>query len=75
VVARDGDSLISKTIKELADELDPGMFWQVHRSAIVNVNAIESVTRDMSGHVRLRLKDRSEALAVSETYAHLFRQM
>ena len=33
------------------------------------------VTRDMGGHVRLRLKDRSEALAVSETYAHLFRQM
>jgi DNA-binding LytR/AlgR family response regulator len=75
VVTRDGESLIRKTIKELADELDPGQFWQVHRSTLVNVNAIDSVLRDIGGHVQLRLKDRDEALAVSESYLHLFRQM
>jgi DNA-binding LytR/AlgR family response regulator len=35
--------VIRKTIKELAAELDPAMFWQIHRSALVNVNAIDSV--------------------------------
>jgi len=75
VVASKREGLIRKSIKELVDELDPSTFWQVHRSTIVNLNAIESVSRDMNGHVILRLKDRSETLQVSQPYAHLFRQM
>jgi DNA-binding LytR/AlgR family response regulator len=75
VVTREGESVIRKTIKELCDELDPSMFWQIHRSSLVNVNAIDSVVRDIGGRVLLRLKQRNETLPVSETYAHLFRQM
>ena len=41
----------------------------------MNLNAIESVGRDMNGHVILRLKDRTETLQVSQPFAHLFRQM
>jgi DNA-binding LytR/AlgR family response regulator len=75
VVGTKREGLIRKSIKELADELDPSTFWQVHRSTIVNLNAIESVGRDLNGHVILRLKDRKETLQVSQPYAHLFRQM
>lgn len=75
VVTADTESLIRKPIKELAEELDPGSFWQIHRSTIVNVNAIAGVVRDQRGHPQLRLKRRSELLAVSDAYAHLFRQM
>ncbi len=75
VVAAKREGLIRKTIKELVEELDPSMFWQVHRAAIVNLNAVESVGRDLKGHVVLRLKDRPELLSVSQPYAHLFRQM
>ena len=75
VTTADTQALIKKTIRELADELDPTMFWQVHRSTIVNVYAIDSVIRDGRGNLTLRLKNRSEALAVSEAYTHLFRQM
>ena len=41
----------------------------------VNVNAIASVANDMRGHVTLKLRNRKETLAVSQPYAHLFRQM
>jgi DNA-binding LytR/AlgR family response regulator len=75
VVTADSESLIKKTIKELTDELDPLHFWQVHRSTIVNVHAIDSVLRDDRGNLNLRLKQRTETLAVSEPYAHRFRQM
>lgn len=75
VVTSDTEALIKKTIRELTDELDPTTFWQVHRSTLVNVHAIESVSRDGRGNLSLRLKHRPEALAVSEAYAHLFRQM
>lgn len=75
VVTPDAQALIKKTIRELTDELDPSMFWQVHRSTVVNVHAIDSVMRDDRGNLTLRLKNRGESLAVSEAYAHLFRQM
>src|SRR5262249_55764910 len=75
VMTADAEALIKKTIKDLADELDPTMFWQVHRSTIVNVHAIDSVIRDKRGNLALRLKGRTETLAVSQAYEHLFRQM
>ena len=75
VVTADTEALIKKTIKNLTGELDPSMFWQVHRSAIVNVHAIDSVIRDDRGNLTLRLKQRSEKLPVSEAYHHLFREM
>jgi DNA-binding LytR/AlgR family response regulator len=71
----DSEALIKKSIKELAEELDPTMFWQVHRSSIVNVHAIDSVVRDGRGNMTLRLKERSETLPVAEHYHYLFRQM
>lgn len=75
LVTADSEALIKKTIKELASELDPIMFWQVHRSSIVNVHAIDSVIRDDRGNLSLRLKQRPDKLQVSEAYHHLFRQM
>lgn len=75
VVTAQQESLIRRPIKELIDELDPQMFWQIHRGTVVNVSAIAGVTRDMGGHLRVRLKERKELLAVSESYRHLFRQM
>jgi DNA-binding LytR/AlgR family response regulator len=75
VVTAQHESLIRRPIKELAAEVDPEIFWQVHRGTLVNVYAIASVTRDIGGHLRLRLKQRKETLAVSEPYVHRFRQM
>lgn len=75
VVTADSEALIRKTIRELHEELDPLVFWQVHRSTIVNLHAIDSVIRDERGNLSLRLKNRPESLAVSEAHTHLFRQM
>jgi DNA-binding LytR/AlgR family response regulator len=75
VVTGDGEALIRKPLKELVEELDPNEFWQIHRSTLVNANAIAGVTRDFRGRLLVKLKTRDETLLVSDTYAHLFRQM
>jgi len=75
VVTADTQTLIRRPIKELVDEVDPKMFWQIHRSTLVNVSAIAGVNRDFKGHLHVRLKQRKETLAVSESYVHLFKQM
>jgi DNA-binding LytR/AlgR family response regulator len=75
VVAAHREGLIRKSLKELLDELDPTIFWQVHRATVVNLNAVESVGRDLKGHVILRMRDRPELISVSQPFTHLFRQM
>ena len=75
VVTRKGESLIRLSLRELQQQLDPAVFWPIHRSTIVNANAIEKVVRDMRGGLRLELRQFGERLAVSEAHAHLFRQM
>jgi DNA-binding LytR/AlgR family response regulator len=75
VVMAEGEALVRLSLRELSEQLDPATFWQVHRSTIVNANAIAGVTRDFRGRLLLGLKSRPEKLAVSEPYHHLFRQM
>jgi DNA-binding LytR/AlgR family response regulator len=75
VVVPGKDALIRTSLKELQDQLDPSHFWMIHRSVIVNANAIEGVTRDFRGRLFVKLKSRDERLAVSNSQAHRFRQM
>lgn len=75
VITREGEFLIRKSISSLADELDAGQFWRIHRGTIVNVEQIRKVTRSITGGFVLLLKDHPEGLSVSRTYAHLFKQM
>ena len=75
VVTTEGESLITTPLRELIERLDPGVFWQIHRGVIVNINAVLSVRRAMAGHLELRLKQRTETLRVSSAYAHLFKHM
>jgi DNA-binding LytR/AlgR family response regulator len=75
VVWEGGEALIRKTIRELADELDPECFVQVHRSVIVNLHQVAQVTRGLNETAEVQLKGRSEQLPVSRSYLHVFRQM
>jgi DNA-binding LytR/AlgR family response regulator len=75
VVWEGGEALIRKTIRELADELDPETFAQVHRSVIVNLRQVSQVDRGPNETAEVRLKGRADVLPVSRSYLHLFRQM
>jgi DNA-binding LytR/AlgR family response regulator len=69
------EALIRKPIKELVDELDPQLFWQIHRSTLVNVNAIAGVARDLRGRQIVSVKGHPEKLEVSRSYTQLFKGM
>ena len=75
VVMADGEALIRTTIRELIDGLDPGVFWQIHRSTLVNAAAIAAVTRDFRGQAHVKIKGKDDSLVVSRIYSHLFKQM
>ena len=48
---------------------------QVHRSVIVNLHQVAQVTRGANETAEVHLRGRGEALPVSRSYLHLFRQM
>jgi len=75
VVWDGGEALIRKTIRELADELDPERYVQIHRSVIVNLARVAHVTRGLNETAEVHLQGRSETLPVSRSFLHLFRQM
>lgn len=65
---------IRTPIKELSAQLDADKFWQISRSAIVNVAAIDSVRR-ADGGLSLRLLGSDAWLPVTQAFQHRFRQM
>jgi len=75
VVVQGGEALIRKPLKELLDELDPEQFWQIHRSTIINVRAVASVSRDIAGRLHVSIKGHNERLEISRGYAHLFKSL
>lgn len=75
VATSDRESMIRIPIRELVTQVDPAVFWQVHRGTLVNVNWITGVSRNFRGHLELKVRNRPEAIAVADSYAHLFKQM
>ena len=75
VITKTGESLIRKGIRELAIELDPDRFCQIHRGTIVNLSQVERVSRSLTGRGVIRLKHRPETLVVSRSFLPFFKQM
>lgn len=75
VATRDGDSIIRMPLRELLEQLDEEVFWQIHRGTVVNSAHIAHAKRDELGHLTLALKGRKDEIAVSRQFAHLFKQM
>jgi DNA-binding LytR/AlgR family response regulator len=73
IVHEGGDALIRTPLKELLAQLDEQVFWQVHRSIIVNHRCIASAVRVDEGQMHLILRNRSERLPVSRHFQVLFR--
>ncbi len=69
------EAVVRTSLKELATQLDPDHFVQVHRSVIVNLRAISHVRRHDNDTAETHLRGRRETLPVSRNYLHVFRQM
>ena len=75
VVTHDKQWLIRKPVKELEEELDPNMFWRIHRGVIVNASCIISAARTIDGRYEMQVMDCNDTLVASRAYAYRFKQM
>lgn len=70
---KQGEAFIRTPLKGLVEQLDPDKFQQIHRSVVVNLNAISHVTRGDNETADVFFKHRTEVLPVSRTFLHLFK--
>jgi len=63
-----------RTLDELQARLDPGVFWRVHRSHLVNINKIKEIVPWFSRNYLLRMKDeKATEIPVSRTQTRRLR--
>jgi DNA-binding LytR/AlgR family response regulator len=70
-----GEHLIRTTITELAAQLDPERFAQIHRSTIVNLDHLAGTRRDELSRLYVRVRGHAGEMPVSRAYVHLFKAM
>jgi len=75
VVTAEHSSLIRSSLRDLLPQLDNSLFWQIHRSTVVNIKQVQMAHKDDTGKITLKLKHSDDKLSVSRIYAHLFKQM
>ena len=64
-----------RTLDELQTRLDPGVFWRVHRSHLVNINMIKEIVPWFSRNYILKMKDaKSTEIPVSRTQTRRLRE-
>ncbi|MDQ2780028.1 MAG: LytTR family DNA-binding domain-containing protein [Pseudomonadota bacterium] len=69
------EALIRTPIAELAAQLNPAQFWQIHRSTLVNLAHLQGTRRDEASRLWVRLRGHGSELPVSRAYVHLFKAM
>lgn len=75
VESLDGEFLIRTPITDLAAQLDPEQFWQVHRSTLINLAWLDGTRRDEASRLFLRMRGHAGELPVSRAFVHLFKAM
>lgn len=70
-----GEHLIRTSITELASQLDPDQFWQVHRATLINLAFLEGTRRDEASRLFVCIKGHAGELPVSRAFVHMFKAM
>jgi DNA-binding LytR/AlgR family response regulator len=71
LLTRDGEHLITETLKQLSAALDPAVFVQVHRSAIVNLRFVAGMRRVRPGSYVVDLRHGLGEVAATRSLADL----
>ncbi|NQY63704.1 MAG: response regulator transcription factor [Alteromonadaceae bacterium] len=75
VLTKDREALVRMPLKSLSLQLDPDVFWQVHRSTILNIKHLDFVQTSDGEQMHAKMKELNELLTVSRSFIYLFRDV
>jgi DNA-binding LytR/AlgR family response regulator len=70
-----GEHVIRMPIVELAAQLDPAQFWQIHRSTLINIDHLAGTRRDDNSRLFVRMHGCERELPVARAYVYQFKAM
>lgn len=73
IYANGKEWIIRVSLKTLENELDPNLFWRIHRSILVRVASISHASRDLVGHWSVEIAGYKYTLPVSRNHAYKFK--
>ncbi|MBE0506532.1 MAG: response regulator transcription factor [Marinospirillum sp.] len=74
IITTDGDYLIRTSLKQLEQQLNPDQFRRIHRSSLIQLSAIEKITRSLTGQWLVTLRGIQKPLQISRRFADQFKQ-
>lgn len=75
IVTAGVEAVIRRSLAALCESLDPGRFWKINRGIVVNLDHIDSIVRDDTGAMTVRLRNGQGELPVSRQHQSQFRGM
>ncbi|BAJ04288.1 LytR/AlgR family response regulator transcription factor [Shewanella violacea] len=75
VLTKDREALVRLPLKHLLSQLNPDIFWQIHRSTVINVEHLDHVQTADGEQLYALMKKLDEPLPVSRSYSYLFRSL
>ena len=77
IFSRDAEGVSNyRTVEELMEALDPGVFWRPHRSYLVNINHIKEVVPWFKSSYMLKMNDkRASEIPVSRNQTKRLREL
>ncbi len=75
VLTKEREALVRMPLKNLCEQLDPDIFWQVHRSTVMNVVHLDYVKNIDHEQIQAHMNNMKEPVAISRSFSHLFRNL
>jgi DNA-binding LytR/AlgR family response regulator len=75
VLTKEREALVRMPLKNLCEQLDPDIFWQVHRSTVINISHLDYVKNIDHEQTHAHLRNMTEPIAISRSFSHLFRNL
>jgi len=75
VLTKEREALVRMPLKNLCEQLDPDIFWQVHRSTVMNIAHLDHVKNIDHEQIQAHMNNMKEPIAISRSFSHLFRNL
>lgn len=73
VMTTEREFVVRTPLKELEKQLNPNMFWRIHRSTLINIQQLDHVKTLDSEQMQAWMKGCNQPLAISRSAQHLFK--
>jgi len=75
VLTKEREALVRIPLKNLCEQLDPDIFWQVHRSTVMNISHLDYVKNIDHEQIQAHMMHMTDPVAISRSFSHLFRNL